>query len=657
MPKLPIPDLKDTLSQYKEFVRAIVEDDEAYAKTVAAVESFAANEGPKLHDALLAWDKENPGTSYIAGFWYDMYLDNRDAFPLNLTPQLSWKLHADAAKNEQAVRAADLCRAAARFYVSYQNRTLLPDVFHTKPEISKHPLVESFTSMLPSSVSYYAAYAAGAYPLDMSQYSRLFCSTRIPVARGRDELRSVEHSSYAAVFVGTHVYKLQLFEDAEAASSTPASALGIKETGTGRPENLRPLAAEAIETQLRAIQADAASRKPVPPVAALTTMHRDEWGDARASMEQHPVTLKGLEEIDGALFALSLDDAKPDTHEDLSECMLAGKGRNRWFDKSFNLIVCANGRSGIAWEHAWGDGVAVLNFFNEVHDATSKEPSRPKSKVPDDLTAVVRRIEFDGMPDDVVAAIRKAEADHDRIMSECDIDVYRTPSLNKEDIKQAKLSPDGIMQMVLQLAHHKAHGYVPSTYESASTAGFKHGRTETIRSASPEAAAMVRCFANPSSSAKERVASLEAAVDRHSKTSRLALMGKGVDRHLFALRKHAELQGMDMPAIFTDDSYLKMGDIRMSTSTLSSPALDGGGFGPVSRTSYGIGYGNDSRGVQFHVASYGLGNDKFLDCIEDSLRDLRAALEEVRGGPLSNRPETAVAPGELRSKREVAKGI
>lgn len=243
----------------------------------------------------------------------------------------------------------------------------------------------------------------------MSQYDRLFCSTRIPVAQGRDELRSVEHDAYAAVFVGTHAYKLQLFEDAKASEDTPARALGIAERGTGKPENLRPLPAAAIEAQIRAIKADAASRKPGPPVAALTTMHRDEWGAARASMDKDPAARASLQEIDGALFALSLDDASPDTHEDLSECMLAGKGRNRWFDKSFNLIVCENGRSGIAWEHAWGDGVAVLNFFNEVHDATTKEPARPKSEVPADLGKVVRRVDFDSLPQDVLGAIAKAE--------------------------------------------------------------------------------------------------------------------------------------------------------------------------------------------------------------------------------------------------------
>ena len=39
---------------------------------------------------------------------------------------------------------------------------------------------------------------------------------------------------------------------------------------------------------------------------------------------------------------------------------------NRWFDKSFQLIICKDGKAAVNFEHAWGDGVAVLRFFNEV---------------------------------------------------------------------------------------------------------------------------------------------------------------------------------------------------------------------------------------------------------------------------------------------------
>jgi carnitine O-palmitoyltransferase 2 len=106
-------------------------------------------------------------------------------------------------------------------------------------------------------------------------------------------------------------------------------------------------------------------------------------------------------------------------------------------------------------------------------------------------------------------------------------------------------------------------------------------------------------------------------------------MGKGVDRHLFALDKWCERTGEGAQAIFNDKGWATMKDIRLSTSTLASPALDGGGFGPVSRTSYGVGYGIESRGAQFHVTSYGQGNEEFIQAIESSMADVQATIAAV----------------------------
>jgi carnitine O-palmitoyltransferase 2 len=66
------------------------------------------------------------------------------------------------------------------------------------------------------------------------------------------------------------------------------------------------------------------------------------------------------------MFALTLEDITPNSVEQTSRLMLHGDAQNRWWDKSFNLIVAPNGSAAISWEHAWGDGVAVLNFFNTV---------------------------------------------------------------------------------------------------------------------------------------------------------------------------------------------------------------------------------------------------------------------------------------------------
>lgn len=194
---------------------------------------------------------------------------------------------------------------------------------------------------------------------------------------------------------------------------------------------------------------------------------------------------------------------------------------------------------------------------------------------------------------------------------------------------------------ILQLAHWRAHGTTPSTYESASTAGFKHGRTEVIRPVTVESVEMCKLFSDPSASHAARFAALGKATATHRKTTVDCMMGKGVDRHLYALHKWSErlagtkpglpASGAPPPSLFADPAYGLFKDIRLSTSTLASPALAGGGFGPVSRTSYGVGYGIEERGAHFHVMNYKTpgsttDNAAFVGAVEQALRDFHATI-------------------------------
>ena len=42
--------------------------------------------------------------------------------------------------------------------------------------------------------------------------------------------------------------------------------------------------------------------------------------------------------------------------------MLHGEARDRWLDKSFQLVVSRDGEAAINFEHAWGDGIAVVRI-------------------------------------------------------------------------------------------------------------------------------------------------------------------------------------------------------------------------------------------------------------------------------------------------------
>jgi len=65
-------------------------------------------------------------------------------------------------------------------------------------------------------------------------------------------------------------------------------------------------------------------------------------------------------------------------------------------------------------------------------------------------------------------------------------------------------------------------------------------------------------------------------------------IGQGFDRHLFGLRKLAEKSGGKLPAIFQDPAYAAINHNIISTSTLTSPSVRAGGFGPVVRDGFGV---------------------------------------------------------------------
>jgi len=71
---------------------------------------------------------------------------------------------------------------------------------------------------------------------------------------------------------------------------------------------------------------------------------------------------------------MNLDTETPTDDSEISRLFLFGDGKNRWFDKSFSLIVTANAKAAINFEHSWGDGVAVVRFLDEIYRSSTNAP-------------------------------------------------------------------------------------------------------------------------------------------------------------------------------------------------------------------------------------------------------------------------------------------
>lgn len=601
LPRLPIPKLEDTMKRYLSAQKPLL-DDSHFRKTEQFCKSFENGIGKELHKQLVAKDKRNKHTSYISGPWFDMYLTARDPIVLNYNPFIVFHPDPKSEYNDQLTRATNMTVSALRFLKTLRAGLLEPEVFHLNPAKSDTDTFKRLIRFVPSSLSWYGAYLVNAYPLDMSQYFRLFNSTRLPKPR-RDELFTDEQARHLLVLRKGNLYVFDVL-DQEGNIVSPSE----------------------IQAHLQSILSD---HSPVPefPLAYLTSENRDVWAQLRQELMAGD-NEELLKKVDSAVFCLCLDDFPIQDLVHLSHTMLHGDGTNRWFDKSFNLIVAKDGTAAVNFEHAWGDGVAVLRFFNEVFKDSTQTPAVPPQSQPSQ-TPTVQKLHF-RLSDALKAGIASAKEKFEATVNTLTVDCMQFHRGGKDFLKKQKLSPDAVAQLAFQMAFLRQYGQTVATYESCSTAAFKHGRTETVRPASIFTKRCSEAFVREPSrhSAAELQHMMAECSKYHNQLTKEAAMGQGFDRHLFALRHIAAAQGMVLPELYLDPAYGQINHNILSTSTLSSPAVNLGGFAPVVSDGFGVGYAVHDNWIGCNVSSYPSRNAReFLQCVEKALEDMFDALE------------------------------
>ncbi|XP_027023254.2 carnitine O-palmitoyltransferase 2, mitochondrial [Tachysurus fulvidraco] len=604
LPRLPVPKLEDTIQRYLAAQKPLL-NPEQYSKTEKLAREFQNGVGKELHEELVALDKMNKHTSYISAPWFDMYLSARESVVLNFNPFMSFNPDPKPEYNDQLVRSANMVCSAVRFMKTLRAGLLEPEVFHLNPSKSNTDTFKKFIRWVPSSISWFGAYMVNAYPLDMSQYFRLFNSTRIPKPK-RDELFTDQKGRHVLVMRRGNMYIFDAL-DKDGNMVKPAEIL----------------------SHLKYILADATPAAAFP-LGVLTSENRDVWAGLREKLLQAG-NGEALGLVDNALFCMCLDEKEMRDHIQISHNMLHGDGCNRWYDKSFSIILTKDGQAAINFEHSWGDGVAVLRFQNEVFKDTTETPLiGPGTQPPAvDSASAVRRLEFKLNPE-LEQGIRKAKQNFQDAVSKLTIDAMEFKQGGKEQLKKKQLSPDAIAQLAFQMAFLRQYGQTVATYESCSTAAFKHGRTETIRPASIHTQSCAQAFVQqPGQQSVEQLTGLLHACSKyHGQLTKEAAMGQGFDRHLFALRYLTNSKGMPMPSLYQDPAYAAINHNILSTSTLTSPAVNLGGFAPVVPDGFGVGYGVHDDRIGCNVSSYPARNvHEFLRCVHKSLEDIFTVLE------------------------------
>ncbi|XP_018407983.1 PREDICTED: carnitine O-palmitoyltransferase 2, mitochondrial [Nanorana parkeri] len=605
LPRLPIPKLEDTVKRYLNAQRPLL-DDEQFRKTEQLALNFQNGVGKQLHEELVQQDKQNKHTSYISGPWFDMYLCARDPIVLNFNPFMSFTPDPNPEFNDQLVRATNMTVSAMRFLKTMRAGYLEPEIFHLNPAKSDTQRFRNLIRFVPSSLSWYGAYMVNAYPLDMSQYFRLFNSTRIPKLN-KDELVGDEKGRHLLVLRNGNFYVFDVLD---------------------KDGNI--VKASEVKAHLKYILSDS-TPAPEFPLGYLTSEERNTWALLRQKLIDNG-NQEALHKVDSAVFCLCLDDVPVKDPIHLSENMLYGSASNRWYDKSFSIITTKDGTAAINFEHSWGDGVAVLRFQNEVFKDSTERPGVTPQSAPAvvDSSKAVQKLTFH-LDDSLKAAVTNAKKKFDALVGSLTIAAMEFKRGGKEFLKTQKLSPDAVSQLSFQMAFLRQYGQTTATYESCSTAAFKHGRTETIRPASLYTKKCSEAFVK--SSSKHNAAELREMLNEcskyHGQLTREAAMGQGFDRHLFALRYLAAGKGMSLPELFQDPAYTRINHNVLSTSTLTSPAVQLGGFAPVVPDGFGLGYGVHDDWIGCNVSAYPARDVKqFVQCVHQSLEDIFKLLEE-----------------------------
>lgn len=370
-------------------------------------------------------------------------------------------------------------------------------------------------------------------PLCSWQYERVFNTTRIPGVEG-DRIHHLSDSQHIAIIWRGKFYKLSLYH---------------------KSRLLQPREMERLIEKI--IADDSPATESEQHLGALTAAERKTWAVARKTHFTKGINRISLNAIENAIFVLVLEDQdfEFDINDDsklsrIGEILLHGKGYDRWFDKSFNLIISRNGRAGFNAEHAWADAPIMAHLWEFLlsyeHESLGYDSDGRCRLGNGAEPPPAHRLKWD-FADELKITIQNCTLAAQQLLSDVDLKLVTFREYGKGFMKKCRVSPDAYVQIAFQLAYYRDAGRFCLTYEASMTRLFREGRTETVRPVTIESAAFVKSMMDGSKSQAERLALMKKASQVHTSGYQDAMCGKGIDRHLFCLYVISKYLEVDSP--------------------------------------------------------------------------------------------------------------
>ncbi|KAL7917758.1 hypothetical protein ACQKWADRAFT_331646 [Trichoderma austrokoningii] len=465
-------------------------------------------------------------------------------------------------------------------------RPRLRNFFATLPgqDTARGPQAQQAAQLSLAAFAYKLALDAGTVKqdfyheqaLDMAIVYWLFSSNRTP-ALGCDGYDRFPGSDYIVAMKRGHAYKIPLTDS-----------------------NRQTISYDKLKNTFEAIVQQ--TPEETNWTSLLTTANRDEWAKAREEILSESQSGRNyIKTIEESLFIVYLEDAAPETATGRADAFLLDDNSNRWLDKTLSFVVCRNGVSAIWGEHTMVDGttfgglIKALNTPAVEHAELSNNSSASHSGIYDDFTS------------------------HDGYT----LANFTQTSYAASYLRQRKLPPKTVIQLLIQVAVRRLFGHNPSGAVGViSQRPFRGGRTDMIYVMTPPVEAFCAAAEDTVISGIEKRRLFLDAVKSHARLVALAIRGRGFRWHLMALREMLE-PGEELPAFYKDEVFNRTSERPICTSFTEFGLPEMGRYQPHKEDVW-VGVQVFEERVQFTVIN---GERRSAEFVEH----LKAAGEIVRG--------------------------
>ncbi|GMT10789.1 hypothetical protein PFISCL1PPCAC_2086, partial [Pristionchus fissidentatus] len=512
LPSLTVPTVDETMDRYLENATVLLTPQET-EKTRKAVEEFRKSKHVEIIQKTLE-EKAQKERNWLEDWWYDAYLEMR----LPLVPYTSL-----ASINPCSPRSPKL---------ELQSLTA-GEVTHHMMKVWQKMRREEIPIMKSRGTVW-----------DMNQYHVLFNSNRTP-SKPKDRMDRYFHTesegscpSHVIILCRGSIWKLEMQVNGDIRSPDDTVRM------------------------LRYIQKES-PRVTHSPVS-LTTADRDLWAENR--LELAAVSNKNernLRSIEESAFVLSLPDEVCLTEEEALHYAMMGRSESAWVDKNMNIIIMADSQILTQGEHSNLDAIVLLDAGNQMGKMMRKgEWKVEESKFSSDLP---ERLNFE-LSSSLLSKIDNAESEFEKMKKTFRAKVVRFTGYGNDRLRKLKIYTDTVVQMAMQLAYLRVHGRLGPIYETASIRKFFHGRTETVRGLTKGMKEFGEAVVEGRKES-DQLRLFKKAYDAHNKLMADAQNARGIDRHLYGIRKTLTALNsggkcqpkLPLPSIYTDEAWKKSG--------------------------------------------------------------------------------------------------